>query len=339
MYKEFNLNYYSVSVHPDRLLITPNYERHGSSKKFLSNVNEADELLNYPKLKKVKFNTEGHLSPLSIRKLSRAIAYLTLLSSGKEKKAVINYRDINFKLIFITLTLSSPQVHSDQFIKSRLINQFIVEMKKKFKVNNYVWRMERQKNGRVHFHFIIDRFIQYQWLKDTWNRLQNKLGYIDRFSDSMQFLSFEDYFQLHVNQKKYNRNEAKKIYNNGVKNNWRHPNSTDIHSLRFVNNITSYLSAYLTKKEQNQELEGRLYGTSQNLSDIKGARDIICSDISAEINKIMLSKKFKYIKGDYFELIFIDFIDLRNLNCSLLYNLFLEYMLLHFDFHLQRSFL
>jgi hypothetical protein len=337
--KDFTLKYYNVSVHTDRLIVTPQYEFHGSSHRNINNVNSDDEILKNPIKKKIKFNTDGHMSSLSIRKMKRAISYLTLISANKTKKSVFNYTDIKFKLVFVTLTLSSVQVHSDIIIKNKLINQFIIEAKNKFKVKNYVWRMERQKNGRVHFHFIFDRFIQYQELRDTWNRIQNKLGYVDRYSEKMSKLSFDEYYESHVNKNKYTVKEAKELYKKNKAQAWLFPNSTDVHSLRFISNITDYLTVYLTKKEQNKDLEGRLYGTSQNLSDLKGGRDIISSNISDELSKIYKEGKFKSVKGDYYDIIFIDYFDLQKLGCTQLYQLFIEFCLQQFDFTPQSSFL
>ncbi|GAH86291.1 unnamed protein product, partial [marine sediment metagenome] len=50
----------------------------------------------------------------------------------------------------------------------------------------YVWRAEKQENGNIHFHFIVDNFIPWNELRNTWNRIQQNLGYISRFSEAQR---------------------------------------------------------------------------------------------------------------------------------------------------------
>jgi hypothetical protein len=276
--------YYSISIHPDRVNLFINrvpgtYKK--SSRSVISNeselmygnvINESNNVNESKNESKIKFQTDGKLSKVSQKKLSRAITYIDALS--KETKQYLPNRTlpINFKLSFITLTLSSKQAHTDQYLRRHLLTDFFVRAKVKWNLQHYVWRAEKQKNGNVHFHIISDCFIPHQELKVLWNNLQAKLGYIDEF------------------QKRYGH---------------RQPNSTDVHSLKFVRNITNYLIKYLVKNEQNKGLEGRLYGTSKSLENLKGAKDDIDSFTSVELNNLAINKKVRKIKGDYYEVYFL----------------------------------
>ena len=87
------------------------------------------------------------ISSQATRKIGKAVDYLVFFATNKKIQSSANGKALNFKIAFITLTLSSNQIHSDNEIKSKLLNQFIIEAKKKWKIKNYVWRAEKQENG------------------------------------------------------------------------------------------------------------------------------------------------------------------------------------------------
>ena len=146
----------------------------------------------------------GLLSTKSNKRVNDIIDWMVLLS---KEKTTLNHQLKSFykwKLNFITLTLPSKQRHSDKVIKSELLNDFLVQLKRKFNIKYYFWRAESQSNGNIHFHIITDKFIPWQWCRDKWNHVVNKLDYVKQF-------------------------EQKHKHNT--------PNSTDIHSLQNIKNI------------------------------------------------------------------------------------------------------
>ena len=173
-----------------------------------------EELKNSVKKEKNHF---GIMSKKANNRVNTAIDWLVLLSKEKES---LNHKFQTFykwKLNFVTLTLSSKQIHPDSIIKSKLLNQFLIEIKKKYNTKHYFWRAESQANGNIHFHIVFDKFIPWQDCRDRWNRIQNKLGYVDNFN---------------------------------LKYGHSNPNSTDIHSLKKVENIAGYLSKYCSKNSK-----------------------------------------------------------------------------------------
>lgn len=48
-------------------------------------------------------------------------------------------------LKFVTLTLASDQIHSDNMIKEELLNQFLTELRQDYDLKNYLWKAEKQK--------------------------------------------------------------------------------------------------------------------------------------------------------------------------------------------------
>lgn len=321
----------SFTLHSDELYIygrkewikEPDYAHHKSLSNLLDN------------------STHGKLSPAATRKAKKAIKYLLLQSNNKKVYNPKFRSTFEFSVNFITLTLASTQIHTHQEIKSKLLNQFFVEAKKKWNLSNYVWRAEKQKNGNIHFHILSDKFIPYNELRDTWNRIQNKLGYIDRFQQ--------------LTRKKQ-------------------PNSTDIHSLRKVKNVYKYVTKYMTKEQKwnrikelrstitvlginkdvsrknkvgydperetvslgarkflgSQNSLGREWACSRSLSNITGAREDLNSDLFDEVEKLRKANGVKEIVKDYVSLYYFNSSLLNSIDYPKLFSFFQSYVKLLF---------
>ena len=122
-------------------------------------------------------------------------------------------------------------------------------LKNKFGIEKYFWRAEAQKNGNIHFHLIVDKYVKYEDLRIIWNRVQNKLNYIDKFEE---------------------------------KNHYRNPNSVDVRSAAQVKNFINYVLKYCLKEEKSRKIEGRIYGMSDELRSINIFQSILDSQISDE---------------------------------------------------------
>lgn len=149
------------------------------------------------------------------------------LASSKVKKPLFT---------FVTLTLSHKQEHSDNEIKRELLNHFLIWMQRETGVKNYIWKAETQKNGNIHFHIVADSYINHKIIRQKWNTIQNKLGYIDKFE------------QIHKHT---------------------NPNSTDIHSLKNIQNPSAYISKYICKSSEYRKIKGRVWSCTNTLSSVK----------------------------------------------------------------------
>lgn len=194
----------SLVVHPDSLILYSQLEYIDGHVPYRS----------YSHLKKSNRNHHKVLSTQAKRKLEKAIKYLIFLAHDKKVFNVKSRKSFSYRVGFITLTLSSPQVHPDSVITEKLLHQFLVEAKQKWKVGRYVWKAEYQRNGNIHYHILVDRYIPYIELRNCWNRIQEKLGYVSR---------------------------ARNLKVSGS------PNSTDIHSLYNVRDVTAYITKYMGK--------------------------------------------------------------------------------------------
>jgi hypothetical protein len=174
--------------------------------------------------------TKGHLSDEAKKKIKRSLQWL--ITSAREKRVYSKKRDTHFKfkISFCTLTLPTQADYKDTEIK-RILNSWIVYAKYKFGLKNYVWKAEAQRNGNIHIHITSDCFMHYEQVKWSWNRLLKK---------------------------------------NNLLNGHENPNSTDIHSVYKIKNLYSYLIKYYCKDEKDKRaIEGRLWGCSHCLSNIK----------------------------------------------------------------------
>lgn len=306
-----------VTFYPNRITITP--ER--SPKKLIDCIDSVFKKL-YPQdvksdisenslknLKKKRNNLS--LSRASKKKMLDSINSMYCLSKGRKVEYKKGKYIYNFKCSFITLTLPAEQVHSDKKIKSECLNQFLVELRKKYKVKNYVWKAELQNNGNIHFHIVVDKYVSYLALRWRWNRIVNKLGYVKRYSDKMSKLTLSQYAKM----RKKTISEVKEAYAKGKRNNWSNPNSVDVKSVKSDDELAIYLAKYLTKKVSKNENEndlnlilraenfGNIWGRSSSLSKLKYINRMPLSLIKKGIERIKKLKAVKSYKGDFFEVL------------------------------------
>ena len=241
-------------------------------------------------LKSLKGNYNGVLSSLTKKRISKFLD--TWINSMIYHNKHNNSKLEKYNLVFFTLTLSSKQTHSDNEIKRKVFNPFIDYCKRNKTFSNYFWRAEKQKNGNIHFHMIIDKYVDIPKIKVLWNTFQNRLGYVDHF-ENQQRLKFKKGYFLDENMKYFDKKtKSKKTvsheiqlkrYTKAKKENFRCPNSIDVRKLNYKLNIVSYLMKYLVKetkkgnKENEKEFEqrkekehvcGRIWGCSDKIRSI-----------------------------------------------------------------------
>lgn len=275
------------------------------------------------------------LSSTAKRKSKRAIKYLLFNASEKKVYNPKFNSSFKFKVGFITLTLPSEQIHTDQEIKSKCLNQFLIEAKKKWSLTNYVWKAERQKNGNLHFHILSDKFIPHAELRTVWNRIINKLGYVDKFTE---------------------------------KHHKKNPNTTDIHSLYKIKNIYSYISKYMTKQTPGTRIKmsakllgitkrdckdirsvtlgakkflaslnnnGRIWACSTTLSNITGGQDELSEAYLEEINKLEGKRGTRKVVLSYVSCFYFDTNSINLTDTPLLFNLLQQFIAIKFPLRSQ----
>jgi hypothetical protein len=155
---------------------------------------------------------------------------LDLFMQSTENQLIFNpvsNRMINFRLAFITLTISNKEIQDHKFCYNNLLRPFLQWLDKTIKVNSYIWKAELQKRGQIHYHITISNFIHHTEIREKWNYLQRKSGLISN-SDN--------------------------------------PPSTEIKQVHKINNIEHYLAKYISKSEnENERLNCKVWDCSANL--------------------------------------------------------------------------
>lgn len=215
---------------------------------------------------KKNLRNNSHNSQLSIKaikNIKNAVNWLVFSASDKRVYSKKEKKEFKFKVAFITLTLpdsKNPITPAD--FQKKLLNPFLVYVRKYNNLKNYVWKMEYQKNGKLHCHITIDIFIHYADIRRCWNRLLEKNNYLNEF-----------------------------IAEHGHNN----PNSTDIHSVHKIKNIAGYISKYLAKPlGEGKTFKGRIWGCSYDLSRANKLAVHIPSPECAEQLFCLMNKKIKY---------------------------------------------
>lgn len=270
------------------------------------------------------------------KKIQEKINWLYLLAKSRYQKTYSGKEIFNFKINFLTLTLPSSQVHPTSQITNECFNQFLTEIRQRTKMENYVWRLEFQGNGNLHYHIVTDTYIDYFLAQKIWNRIINKLGYVDAYTQKFSSLSLRDY----IENVKYNDNvDFNKLalrYAKGKKENWKNPPSVDVKVCTSNKAIAYYISKYFGKDKKdackcnaldNEEnsFSLRLWFCSRSLSALTS---IVDYQENASIDWFSFLKPYEKVKHlvlDYAQCLFFDIRDLTNYVKSLLYPVFREY--------------
>lgn len=295
----------------------------GSFKGFEKEEEEKNKNLN----KGYKHN--GELSQLSKKKIINRILWLNQISEVKTYKTKKG-QYIQHKLSMLTLTLPSEMKHSPQFITENCLTRFLNLIRSYYKIKNYIWKLELQQNGNVHYHIITDAELDYNSLKKIWNKIINKYGYVDQYSQNSLKLGERKYIEKRMEEmRKYKKykllNEANLIQE--IKEVWRYqksinfsqPNSINIKRISLNSNIENYIAKYVSKggnsgslesfgglkKEEEEERKkiGRIYSNSENLSKVSKLKDNIQDILKFSYHYFSEVWHFKRIDYDYFNFI------------------------------------
>lgn len=254
-----------------------------------------------------------NLSDNASRLLRWSVESMILLSRPREVDVTKTKKIYNFKGAFITLTLPYDQFHDDVTIKSSF-SLFLNSLRNTCGLKNYVWRMELQKNGNIHFHIIVDQYYRYQLLRYYWNKELKKLGYIDLYSGKFSKMSLSSYAK-HRNLKV---EECKDAYTKGVRSGWTSPPTVSVNSISSTKKLAGYLAKYMAKPSDDDAIEdeetklraskvGKLWARSYSLSSLPRMRNYDITNILEFIRNNKGLESIKLFKFDYCEIYYIRF--------------------------------
>ena len=257
-------------------------------------------------LKKKKSSV--NLSASSKKEIRDSIFSMYQLSKPRTVKSVNGKFIYNFRQSFVTLTLPSKQVHSDVEIK-KCLNHFLTNIRRSFKVENYVWKAELQKNENIHFHLSFDKYIHFQAIRYYWLLAIKPLGYVDAYAAKWSNLTISEY----ANKRGLSVAEAVKPYSQGVRSKWQSPNCVDVSAVTTASSVSHYLSKYFAKNEDT-ELDGdriaafgKVWARSQSLSRLKYRHKFVWSDIKEFIRQLVAIGAVKKVAYDFSTVFYINF--------------------------------
>jgi hypothetical protein len=316
-----------LSINGNRLLVRRYFEEfHSRKKKTIHQAkNESNLNNNYP-------------SGLINRKIRAKMK--TIIVNWIEALQHSPYNDKGHKIqypTFVTLTLPSKQIHTDKELHQKALNRYITQLKRSYQVEQYLWRAERQQNGNIHYHIIIDKYVHYKAIRYQWNKIMQDLGYIDNYRKEQQE-HHKNGFQLREGLSKYWTAERQyEAYKKGIECNWSDPNSTDIHKLSNIKNVSDYICKYATKCEETTTLDqlkkaqaqgtittqeyeqqlsalnaiieankikGRVWGCSDSLRNMQDVKIIVTSTVDDLITAATKDPTSKVISDPNYQIIY-----------------------------------
>lgn len=215
----------------------------------------------------------GEMSIVAQKNLRRKIQ---IWHSGIEyfNAKVYNPNSFNTKrLVFLTLTLSSSQRHSDQQIKKDILKPYMRILREKYGCSNYVWKAESQANGSIHFHVIIDKYIDKEELQNEWNYSQQKLFYIDRFEQKFRH---------------------------------RNPPSTHVEVVDNLEVAEKYIEKYICKEDKYRRIEGAIWKASKSVNSLKFFEIVEDNQIKDSINQAIENEDCKLVEKDNYRMFFFE---------------------------------
>lgn len=261
------------------------------------------------------------LSANAYRTMRKKINWLYYLSKARHRKTY-NGKDIyNFKMCFLTLSLSSKQRHTTADVTKLLFNQLLTELRQRTGMSNYLWRLEYQKNGNVHYHLCTDCYLDYYFVLPIWNRIQDNHGYLNAYKAKHEKMSLSEYNQAYNSKKDLDFSIMAKRYAKGLKSGWTQPNSVDVKSVVSKKAIASYISKYFGKdasigqiKNDHDTAENtanmRLWFCSRSLSKMANISDF-CEAFTVDVRSIIETcKKIRTFFAQYATIIYFEMSDL-----------------------------
>lgn len=218
---------------------------------------------------------ERYSGMISAGARKRIIKAVTLLIQSSKAKWILNpvtKRYFSHRLAFVTLTVSDPEKKmTGKEAYNKLFKHFIAWLRRTEKVNTYIWKAEHQQNGQIHYHITTPSFIHWQHIRDKWNNLQRKAGLLDKYY-------------------------SKKGHYNA--------NSTDIHKVENIKDLSGYLIKYIAKSYQNENsIGGKVWDCSNNLAGKKYFTLPMTEHHEMKITNDAADKKCSRYTGDRFTVI------------------------------------
>jgi hypothetical protein len=230
---------------------------------------------------------------LGVRKrLTKAVNLLLQMTKPTWVTNTVTNKLQYHNISFITLKITGGQNITGRQAYDTCFGHFLDWLTRTNGTKLYVWKLEKEKSGQVHYHITTPDFIDYRLIRDKWTSLLRTAGFLDRYA--------KDHKHFHAN-------------------------STDIHEVSNVTNLAPYIikaladniaaaekikktrngkdeqtiGAEMGKDDQNETAtDGKIWGCSELLS-ASSYVTFACSDRHLDaINVLKDAGKVREITSD-----------------------------------------
>jgi hypothetical protein len=158
------------------------------------------------------------------------IYVLSPRSRGKIKdKATAFFRSCPGDRVFCTLTFVAPV---DDCTGVAILNKFLTRLRREFSSLQYLWVAERQDNGNIHFHIILNKRLPIRKYNALWVLQQYRAGLRGQ-------TQFGERIGLQEVEQRYKDGTIHRIFN-----------PVDVKRVRSISGLSSYLTKYITKQKK-----------------------------------------------------------------------------------------
>lgn len=177
----------------------------------------------------------GKMTQHAAKRIRKAVDIFLQMSPERWAFNPATKKYVKFRLAFVTLTVSQDSIISPSEGYENLLAPWLRWLRKKHRCE-YVWKGELQKRGQPHWHITINATCHHSEIRDAWNNLQRKAGYLEEF------------------RAKFGHDK---------------PPSTEIKSVRNARKIALYLGKEFCKATQQNGWKGKVWGCSDNIRSAK----------------------------------------------------------------------
>src|SRR5271156_73551 len=191
-----------------------------------------ETIVNKPKYKR-------NLSVSSFKR-GNSLHFLSLRSKGKIRdKCTAFHRCLGYQKTFVTLTFINEVTDA---IAIRILNKFLTALRSEFPGLHYVRISERQGNGRIHFHIIINKYLPVVAYNRLWALQQYNAGIELEGVSKKEFMSrYAESVSREENEIEHCKSDPDPVM--------EIINSFDVKKIRHINGLSYYLTKYITKNE------------------------------------------------------------------------------------------
>lgn len=153
----------------------------------------------------------------------------------RSRNVKVNYaqgKSMKFRQGFLTLTIPGVAQADHKAIKNKVLDPFFTYCRNRLKLEDYVWTAEIQpKTGEIHFHAIVNTFMDKARVRKAWNNACEKSGLITMSKGNKP--------------------------------------STEIEKCKSYNGSKAYAAKYLGKALKSGEIIGRVWSGSHGITGPK----------------------------------------------------------------------